>query len=113
MDLVALKYTVMLNGVTELIMTKADVLDSFETIKIAVAYKVDGEVVEDFPYDIEDNIEPVYKEFKGWNTDITNITKEDEFPIELKDYISFIEKETGVPIKIVSVGPDRDATIVR
>ncbi|MDA3894025.1 MAG: adenylosuccinate synthase [Salinivirgaceae bacterium] len=113
MDLVALKYAVQLNGVTELIMTKADVLDGFDTIKLAVAYNVNGELVEDFPYDIENIVEAVYKEFKGWKTDISKIKAESEFPVELSEYIAFIEKETGVPIKIVSVGPDREATIIR
>jgi adenylosuccinate synthase len=113
LDLVALKYAVMINGVTSLIMTKGDVLDTFETIKIAVAYKIDGEETTLLPYDIDAKIEPIYKEFKGWNTPISGMKGEEEFPIELKDYIKFIEKETGVPISIVSVGPDRDATIIR
>lgn len=113
MDLVALKYAVMVNGVTELIMTKADVLDQFETVKIAVAYKVDGIEVDYFPYDIDGDLEPVYKEFKGWKCDISCKTSESDLPKELMDYIAFIEKETGVPIKIVSVGPDRAATIIR
>ncbi len=112
LDLVALKYSVTLNGVTQLIMTKADVLDGFNTIKIATGYKVNGEVIDYFPYDIED-VEPVYKEFKGWNCDITKYVSENELPKELMEYISFIEKETGVPVKIVSVGPDRAATIIR
>lgn len=113
MDLVALKYSVMVNGVTELIMTKADVLDGFPTIKIAVAYKVNGEEVDYFPYDIEGEIEPVYKEFKGWKCDITKANCENDLPKELLDYVAFIEKETGVLVKIISVGPDRDATIIR
>jgi adenylosuccinate synthase len=113
LDLVALKYSVMINGVTQLIMTKADVLDSFETIKAVVAYKVNGEETDRFPYDINQEVEPVFKEFKGWKTDITTITNEADFPQELSDYITFIEKEVGVPVKIVSVGPDRDATIIR
>lgn len=113
MDLVALKYAVMVNGVTELIMTKADVLDQFETIKLAVAYKVNGDEVDYFPYDIEGNVEPVYKEFKGWKCDISNMKSEGDLPQELMDYIAYIESETGVAIKIVSVGPDRDATIIR
>jgi adenylosuccinate synthase len=112
LDLVALKYSVTINGVTRLIMTKADVLDGFDTIKIATAYKVNSEIIDYFPYDIED-VEPVYKEFKGWNCDITKYVSENELPKELMEYIAFIEKETGVPVKIVSVGPDRDATIVR
>jgi len=113
LDLVALKYSVMLNGVTEFMMTKADVLDNFNTIKVAVAYKVNGETLDYFPYDINDNIEPVFKEFKGWMCDISNIDNEKDLPKELMTYIEYIEKETGVPIKIVSVGPDRDATILR
>ncbi len=113
LDLVALKYSIMINGVTELIMTKSDVLDGFKTIKVAVAYKVNGKEQNYFPYDIENNIEPVYREFKGWNCDITNNNSETDLPVELLDYIKFIENETGVPVKIVSVGPDRAATIVR
>ena len=113
MDLVALKYAIMLNGVTQLIMTKADVLDTFDAIKIAVAYKVDGVKTTRNPYDIEAKIEPVYKELKGWCCNITKCHSEAELPKELMDYIKFIETETGVPVKIVSVGPDRNATIVR
>ncbi|PKP08315.1 MAG: adenylosuccinate synthase [Bacteroidetes bacterium HGW-Bacteroidetes-4] len=113
LDLVALKYSVMLNGVTGLIMTKADVLDSFETLKVAVAYKINGEICDYFPYDIEQEIEPVYREFKGWKCDITCKNSEADLPVELMNYIRFIESETGVPVTIVSVGPDRDATILR
>ena len=113
LDLVALKYAVMINGVTSLIMTKADVLDTFETIKIATAYRINGEITTKFPFDIDIDIEPVYQEFKGWNSTISGLKSEKEFPKELNDYIKFIEQETGVPIAIVSVGPDREATIVR
>ena len=113
LDLVALKYAVMINGVTQLIMMKSDVLDSFDTIKVCTAYKIDGEIVEEFPYEIKDKIEPVYVEFPGWKTDMTKMTSEDEFPEEYNAYISFIEEETGVPVKIVSVGADREQTIVR
>lgn len=113
LDLVALKYAVMINGVTSLIMTKGDVLDSFETIKVATAYKVNGVETQIMPFDIDAQIEPIYKEFKGWNTDITKIRSEHDFPMELKEYIKFVEQETGVPVSIVSVGPDRDATIIR
>ncbi len=113
LDLVALKYAVMINGVTSLIMTKGDVLDSFETIKVATSYIVNGEETQILPFDIDSKIEPIYKEFKGWNTDITNIRSEKDFPKELKEYINFVEKETGVPVSIVSVGPDREATIIR
>ena len=103
----------MINGVTQLIMMKSDVLDSFNTIKVCTAYKIDGEIVEEFPYEINDKIEPVYVEFPGWKTDMTKMTSEDEFPEEYNAYISFIEEETGVPVKIVSVGADREQTIVR
>ena len=113
LDLVALKYTIMLNGVTKLIMTKADVLDSFDTIKVAVAYKVSGKETQRLPYDIEEPIEPIYRDFKGWNTPIVGFRKESELPKELMEYVRFIEKETGVPVSIISVGPDREATVNR
>lgn len=113
MDLVALKYVVMLNGITSLIMTKSDVLDGFESIKIATAYKVDGVVTENFPYEINEGIEPVYREFPAWQTDITKIEKFDDLPVNLKEYIKFIEDEVGVPISIISVGPDRSQTIFK
>ncbi|WP_430810160.1 MULTISPECIES: adenylosuccinate synthase [unclassified Carboxylicivirga] len=113
-DLVALKYAVMINGVTQLIMTKGDVLSNFETIKAATAYKLpDGTVTEAFPFELTDYVEPVYTELKGWKEDLTGLKSEDQFPQELKDYIAYLEKELEVPIKIVSVGPDRDQTIVR
>lgn len=113
LDLVALKYAVMINGVTQLIMMKSDVLDSFDTIKACVAYKVNGEITTEFPYEINEGIEPVYEEFAGWKTDMTQMTSEDEFPEEFNAYISFIEEQTGVPVKIVSVGADREQTIIR
>lgn len=113
LDLVALKYAVMINGVTQLIMMKSDVLDGFDTIKVCTAYKIGGEVTDEFPYEIGDGVEPVYTEFPGWKTDMTRMTSENEFPEEYNAYISFIEEETGVPVKIVSVGPDRKQTIVR
>lgn len=112
-DLVALKYAVMLDGVTNLIMMKSDVLDSFETIKACVAYKIDGKEVDYLPYSLEGNIEPVYKEIPGWKTDLTKIKSEADFPKEFKNYIDFLEKELGARIKIVSVGPDREQTIIR
>lgn len=112
-DLVALRYAVMINGVTQLIMMKSDVLDGFEVIKACVAYKMDGQETDEFPYDICDNVEPVYVELPGWKTDMTKMTSEDEFPEEFNAYLSFLEEELGVPIKIVSVGPDRDQTIER
>ena len=112
-DLVALKYAIMVDGVTQLIMMKSDVLDSFETIKACVAYKIDGKETDEFPFDICEDVEPVYVEMPGWKTDMTKMTSEDEFPEEFNAYLSFLEEELGVPVKIVSVGPDREQTIVR
>lgn len=112
-DLVALRYTIMLNGVTKLIMMKSDVMDSFETIKACVAYKVNGEETDDLPFDLSDNVEPVYIELPGWKTDMTQIQSENEFPEEFNNYLSFLEQELNVPIAIVSVGPNRAQTIVR
>ncbi|MGC9352272.1 MAG: adenylosuccinate synthase [Mariniphaga sp.] len=111
LDLVALKYSVMLNGVTELIMMKADVLDTFESIKICVGYEIDGEVVEHFPFELTDDVKPVYVELPGWETDLTKIKTQAEFPEELNNYISFIEDEMDIPISIASVGPNREQTI--
>jgi len=112
-DLVALRYAIMINGVTHLIMMKSDVLDGFSTIKACVAYQRDGKILNDFPYDIEHNIQPVYKELPGWQTDMTGLTSEDQFPAAFKAYIDFLEGELKTPIKIVSIGPDRKQTIVR
>lgn len=112
-DLVALKYAIMLNGVSRLIMMKSDVLDSFDTVKACVAYNINGKETEEFPFDIRERVEPVYVEMPGWKTDMTKMTGEDEFPEEFNAYLSFIEEELGVPIKIVSVGPDREQTIIR
>ncbi|RIH66109.1 adenylosuccinate synthase [Mariniphaga sediminis] len=111
LDLVALKYSVMLNGVTELIMMKADVLDSFETIKVCVGYEIGGEVIEHFPFELTDDVKPVYVELPGWETDLTKIKSQDDFPEELNKYISFIEDEMGIPVSIASVGPNREQTI--
>ena len=112
-DLVALKYAVMLNGVTQLIMMKSDVLDGFDKIKACVAYKINGEETDEFPFDVNEKIEPIYKEFDGWNTDMTKVKRESEFPAKFNDYIDFMEDYLEVPIKIVSVGPDREQTIIR
>ena len=112
-DLVALKYAVMIYGVSQLIMMKSDVLDSFDTIKACVAYKINGEETDEFPFDICDGVEPVYVEIPGWKTDMTQMNSEDEFPEEFNAYVSFLEEELGVPVKIVSVGPDRGQTIIR
>lgn len=111
LDLVALKYSIMLNGVTELIMMKADVLDKFETIKICVGYEINGEIVEKFPFELNDDVKPVYVELPGWQADLTKLTSQNEFPEEFNNYINFIEEQVGVPITIASVGPNRAQTI--
>ncbi len=112
-DLVQLRYSVMVNGVTELIMMKSDVLDSFETIKACVAYRLpDGSETTELPYEI-DNVEPIYKEMKGWKTDMTQFTSEEQFPAEFNDYVAFLEDFLETPITIISIGPDRAQTIIR
>lgn len=113
LDLVALKYAIMISGVTNLIMMKADVLDTFDTIKVATAYKVNGVETNQVPYDTYAEIEPVYKEFKGWKKDLTGIKKEEELPFEFMNYVRSIEKELGVPVSMISLGPDREQTIER
>ena len=111
-DLVALKYTIMINGVTDLVMMKSDVLDGFDTIKACVAYQKDGETTTTMPYDTE-GWEAVYKEIPGWKTPLSDLRSEADFPQAFKDYINYLESELGTPIKIISVSPDRDATIIR
>lgn len=111
-DLVALRYAVKLNGVTKLILMKSDVLDSFPIVKACVGYKVNGEIIDHVPYDIS-GVQPVYKDFPGWQTDITKVRREEELPKKFINYIKFIEEFLGVPVKIISVGPDREQTIVR
>jgi len=111
LDLPALKYAIMINGVTELNMMKTDVLDTFDTIKVCTAYKVNGELTDQMPFDLTETVEPVYIEMKGWKTDLTGLANGDNLPIELQEYISFIEEATGVPISVVSVGPDREQTL--
>ena len=115
LDLPALKYAIMINGVTQLIMTKADVLNVFEEIKICTAYKLrNGEVTDQFPYDLcEEDITPVYETLKGWNTATIDITKESQFPLPLKNYIDFLEEKLSTPISIISLGPNRSQTIIR
>lgn len=112
-DLVALKYTIMVNGVTQLIMMKSDVLDDFETIKLCVAYNINGERTEIFPFEVNEDITPEYVEMAGWQEDMTKMQSENEFPEEFNAFLSFLEDELEVPIKIVSVGPDRAQTIIR
>lgn len=113
-DLVALRYAVMINGVTKLIMMKSDVLDSFNTIKACTAYEINGKTTEDFPFSLDTpgcEPNPVFTELPGWKTDLSKITSKADFPKEFNDYIKFIENQLGVPVVIVSVGPDRTQTI--
>jgi len=112
-DLVQLRYSVMLNGVTELIMMKSDVLDTFNTIKACVAYELpNGETTNELPYDISE-VKPIYKELKGWNTDMTQFTNEAQFPKEFSDYVKFLEEFLETRIGVISIGPDREQTIIR
>ena len=112
-DLPALKYAIMINGVTELSMMKADVLDSFEDIYVCTHYIQNEEKINFFPFDLSDDTKPVFKKVKGWNQDITKSKKESDFPKELSAYINYLEKELEVPISIVSVGPNRSETVIR
>jgi len=114
LDLPALKYAININGVTELMMMKADVLSGIGNLKICTAYKYNDEVIDHLPYKLQDDlIEPIFTEVPGWDEDLMQMTSEDEFPDAFKSYIAFIEKEVGVPITLVSVGPDRAQTILR
>lgn len=113
LDLVALKYSIMINGVTQLIMMKSDVMNDFDTIRVATAYDIGGQRTGQFPYTIGDDLKPVYTEFEGWKCDLRGCKSYDEFPPAFKRYVEFIERETGVPVRIISVGPDRGETIVR
>ena len=112
-DLPALKYAIMINGVTELSMMKADVLDSFEEIYVCTHYLQDGKEIDFFPFELSVNTQPVLKKIKGWNKDITKIEEEVDFQVELSNNLKFLEKELHVPISIVSVGPNRSETIIR
>jgi len=111
LDLVALKYSLMLNGVTQLIMTKTDVLDTFDVIRVVTAYSIDGELTDQMPFDLDVEVKPVFTEMSGWNTDLTGVRSGEQFPKELKEYITFLEKELKIPVKYVSVGPDREQII--
>ncbi len=114
LDIPALKYAIMLNGVTELMMMKSDVMNQFETIKVGENYNYQGSVTDEIPFDeVEGNVTPVYSSLKGWATDINNNSTYEELPLELKNYINLIEESVGVPIKLVSYGPDRVDTIIR
>ncbi|MEG2239648.1 MAG: adenylosuccinate synthase [Alistipes sp.] len=113
LDMVALKYAIMIDGVTQLIMMKSDVMNDFDTIKVATGYQIDGRVVEEFPYETTDDLKPIYKEFEGWKCDLRAVKQYADFPAAFKTYVEYIEQQTGVPVKIISVGPDRAETIVR
>jgi len=114
LDLVALKYAVEVNGVTQLYMMKGDVLSGFDSLQVCTAYKYKGETIKHLPYNIEpENVTPIFTEMKGWKADLTGMTSYEELPQELKEYIEFIEKEVEVPIKVISVGPDRKQTIIK
>ena len=112
-DLPALKYSIMINGATELSMMKSDVLDTFKTIRVCTHYIINGEKFDYFPYDITDSeITPVFADFEGWNCDLTKLTSYDDAPKALKDYVLYLEKQLEIPITVVSVGPDRKQTLV-
>jgi adenylosuccinate synthase len=114
LDLVALKYAVQINGITQLIMMKGDVLSGFKTLKICTSYKYKGEEITHLPYNIEpENVSPVYTEFKGWEEDLTKMTEASELPKEFMEYVKFLEDELKTPISVISVGPDRKQTIHR
>lgn len=113
LDLPALRYAIMINGTTRLFMMKADILSGFSTIKVCTSYKAGGETINQVPFDINAVIEPVYTELPGWTEDISGIRKYNDLPVNLKNYVEFIEGQTGIPITIVSVGPDRNSTIFR
>jgi adenylosuccinate synthase len=114
LDLVALKYTCEVNGVTQLMMMKGDVLSGFAKLKVCTAYEYKGETIKHLPYNIEpENVTPIYSTFDCWKEDLTKMMHEDQFPKELNEYISFLEEELQIPIKVVSVGPDRKQTIHR
>jgi adenylosuccinate synthase len=114
LDLPALKYAIMISGVTELVMMKADVLSQFDKIKICTAYKIGDTITDAFPYDYQaQGAEPVYEQLNGWNQDLTGIVHEEDFPEALKTYIKYIEQAVNVPVSIVSVGPNRNQTIIR
>ncbi|REJ84839.1 MAG: adenylosuccinate synthase [Bacteroidetes bacterium] len=113
-DIPALRYAIMINGVTDLIMTKPDVLSGFDKIKVCTSYKIGSKTIDYMPFDfVNAPIEPVYEELPGWKTDLTEVREESNFPAELSNYISYLEKTLEVPVSVVSVGPDRSQTIIR
>jgi adenylosuccinate synthase len=113
-DLVQLKYAIMVNGVTELSMMKADILSIFDSIKICTHYEIDGQKITEFPYDVNDVVlVPIYIEMAGWKEDLTKLRRYEDAPQELKNYVLYLEKELNVPITLVSVGPDREQTLLK
>ena len=114
LDIPALKYACMINGVTELIMMKTDVLSDFETLQVCTHYSLNGDKIDYFPYDIDPSkVQPIYTEVKGWNSDLTGMRSMEDLPVEVTDYIAFIEQQLEIPVTFVSVGPDRTQTIIR
>jgi adenylosuccinate synthase len=113
LDLPALKYSIMINGVTRLFMTKADVMSGFPSIKVCTAYRIDGKITDEIPFNVDAHIEPVYTELPGWESDIKDLRHYNDLPRPLKSFINFIENGTGVPVSMISVGPDREEAIVR
>jgi adenylosuccinate synthase len=113
LDLPMLKYAIMINGTTQLMMTKADVLSHFDTIKVCTAYRINNKVTDQVPFDVNIPIEPVYIEMKSWKADLTGIRKSTDLPAELMDYVRFIEKNTGIPVRIIGVGAGREQFIQR
>lgn len=114
LDMVALKYTVMMNGATSLIMMKCDVMNDFDTIRVCVGYELDGQPIDYFPFEAtSNNIRPIYRDFPGWKCDLSACKTYDELPVQLREYVSFIEAETKIPVSIISIGPDRSETIFR
>jgi len=111
LDLPALKYSIMLSGVTEMMMTKSDVLTHFDTLQVCTGYKYEGKETDELPFDINIPVEPVYREFPAWDKDLTGISKKEDLPVELLDYVDFIEKEVGITVSYVSVGPDREQIV--
>jgi adenylosuccinate synthase len=113
LDLVALKYSIMINGVTEIVLTKADVMDNFDTVKICTQYKIGKNTTSRFPTTISEKIKPVYQEFKGWKQSLASFNTYEKLPQAFQEYVNFIEKETGIPVRIISTGPDRNQTLIR
>ncbi|MDR3188847.1 MAG: adenylosuccinate synthase [Prevotellaceae bacterium] len=113
LDLVALRYSIMVSGATQLFMMKSDVMDNFDAIKVCVAYKINGAATDRYPYEVDAPVEPVYQEFRGWKKPTSGCRTENDLPQELLGYVKFIEQQTGVPVKFISVGPDRSETVLR